>query len=794
MSFQDFIDRNKYYFFGNEPASSPLSYEALQTRRKIAQELLGKASPFPKNIGEGLTYLGEKIAQRQMLDYLDSAERRQAGFESGIRSSAPPEEYAVGAPRPGTGAAPVIPADDPRTAVSAPEAEGTGGFNFMDAAAPPLAVAPSGSSDVHQVISNAAKTNNLNPDTMRAIASIESGFNPGSNRDKRTQYKGLFQMGPEEWAAYGGGGDIYNPQHNAEGAGRLLADHAKWFQSKYGRSPTDPELYMMHQQGRGFFTNGTMTNIAGNSYPGMRGPQTPQTFMEGWGRELERRKGGVVEAAPPTGRNAAAVMQAADDAPEPGSPADDIRSVQAEALADYGRRRMQQGGPLGVEPEPPAAAAMAQAPVPDERDAIAQALTPPPTAAGIPSFQRPGGVAPAAAAPLALGGAAAPPIATDIKPAPDLLPSQQAIPQPRPQEMEPPGLRPEPPPRLGPSKAMQYWDKIARNPNVSKATQEYAQEQIKRGDEYRKELQAQQQEAYCHERDKWEVKSDAYAKFQREAYDRGIEQQIKLTGIENTIVDITRKRMDMGEPFELATKRARLEVAQAERNLAKPDTVAVGGTHMERPYTRPGEPQAKFTVPPGLPPLEEKPLTEAQVKAKTFVDRVKPDLDRLEFGLNHGKVLATSPFSSLFGTVAGTVGAGNIPISQEYRTALRPAENFAAAFMTHVSGAAYGEKEAVRNLASMLPQYKDTQQDLEEKSRRRRQYVNSLAETLPGSAEAHAVLAKANADYNAYETSKLPPLQITATGDDAMQQIKRLPPGRRFIDPNGVPRRVPLPE
>jgi hypothetical protein len=46
---------------------------------------------------------------------------------------------------------------------------------------------------------------------------------------------------------------------------------------------------MMHQQGRGHFTRGALTNVAGNPYPGMQGPQTPESFRRGWSAELDRR-------------------------------------------------------------------------------------------------------------------------------------------------------------------------------------------------------------------------------------------------------------------------------------------------------------------------------------------------------------------------------------------------------------------------------------------------------------------------------------------------------------------------
>jgi hypothetical protein len=146
-----------------------------------------------------------------------------------------------------------------------------------------------GSMETDAAIQEAAKSAGVDVNAMRAIASIESSMNPGSNRGAATQYKGLFQMNQEEFQKHGGG-DIYNARDNAMAFAHLTKENREWFKGKYGRDPTDAETYMMHQQGRGFITSGTMTNVAGNPYPGMRGPQSPQSFQAGWGRELERRK------------------------------------------------------------------------------------------------------------------------------------------------------------------------------------------------------------------------------------------------------------------------------------------------------------------------------------------------------------------------------------------------------------------------------------------------------------------------------------------------------------------------
>lgn len=147
-----------------------------------------------------------------------------------------------------------------------------------------------GSADTDQAIQEAARAHHLDVNTMRSIASIESSMNPTSNEHRSTQYKGLYQIGRNEWARFGNGGDIYNAHDNAMGAARMFEANRAQFRAHYGRDPTDTELYMMHQQGLGFYTRGAMTNIGGNPYPGMHGAQSHESFEEGWGREVARRK------------------------------------------------------------------------------------------------------------------------------------------------------------------------------------------------------------------------------------------------------------------------------------------------------------------------------------------------------------------------------------------------------------------------------------------------------------------------------------------------------------------------
>jgi hypothetical protein len=150
-----------------------------------------------------------------------------------------------------------------------------------------------GSEETDAAIRGAARYAGVDVNTMRSIASIESEMNPASNAYKRTKYKGLFQIGSRgpgnEWERFGEG-NIYSAQDNAMATARMFRANKSQFRHHFGRDPTDAELYMMHQQGLGFYTRGAMTNISGNPYPGMHGPQTHESFEAGWGAEVARRK------------------------------------------------------------------------------------------------------------------------------------------------------------------------------------------------------------------------------------------------------------------------------------------------------------------------------------------------------------------------------------------------------------------------------------------------------------------------------------------------------------------------
>ena len=80
---------------------------------------------------------------------------------------------------------------------------------------------------------------------MKAVAKIESGFNP---KQRTGSYIGLFQLSNYEFKVYGSG-KITDPRDNAIAAANKFATEALLFDFGTGRKPTFSDLYLIHQQG-----------------------------------------------------------------------------------------------------------------------------------------------------------------------------------------------------------------------------------------------------------------------------------------------------------------------------------------------------------------------------------------------------------------------------------------------------------------------------------------------------------------------------------------------------------------
>ena len=80
---------------------------------------------------------------------------------------------------------------------------------------------------------------------MKAVAKIESGFNP---KQRTGSYIGLFQLSNSEFKEYGSG-NITDPRDNSIAGAYKFATEALLFEFGTGRKPTFSDLYLIHQQG-----------------------------------------------------------------------------------------------------------------------------------------------------------------------------------------------------------------------------------------------------------------------------------------------------------------------------------------------------------------------------------------------------------------------------------------------------------------------------------------------------------------------------------------------------------------
>lgn len=94
-------------------------------------------------------------------------------------------------------------------------------------------------------IKRAADAFGLDSNFMKAVAKIESGFNP----DQRTgSYIGLFQLSKYEFGKFGFG-EIRNPRDNAVAAAYKVITEGILFEWITHRKPDLSDLYLIHQQG-----------------------------------------------------------------------------------------------------------------------------------------------------------------------------------------------------------------------------------------------------------------------------------------------------------------------------------------------------------------------------------------------------------------------------------------------------------------------------------------------------------------------------------------------------------------
>lgn len=96
-----------------------------------------------------------------------------------------------------------------------------------------------------QEIERAAEAFGVDANFMKAVAKIESDFNP---RQRTGSYVGLFQLSKFEFSKYGSG-DILNSRDNAMAAAYKFITEAALFEAVTREELTFANLYLIHQQG-----------------------------------------------------------------------------------------------------------------------------------------------------------------------------------------------------------------------------------------------------------------------------------------------------------------------------------------------------------------------------------------------------------------------------------------------------------------------------------------------------------------------------------------------------------------
>jgi len=119
---------------------------------------------------------------------------------------------------------------------------------------PPAAVAPSArktkafAPEIDAAIEKHARATGIDPGYLRAAVDIESGGDPNNVTGS---YIGLGQLSKEEFAKYGGKGDIRDPDENLRVFAVKTAAERDDFKRRHGRDPSPVEIYLAHQQGQG---------------------------------------------------------------------------------------------------------------------------------------------------------------------------------------------------------------------------------------------------------------------------------------------------------------------------------------------------------------------------------------------------------------------------------------------------------------------------------------------------------------------------------------------------------------
>ena len=205
------------FIFGGNTGQS---YEDIQAKRKIAEQLLQQNASTPRNVGEGLSAIGRALAYRNITKKADAADAtNKAAFD---------QQYSGLFAGSSGGSAPSFAPVDPNSP------EGIG-----DATMVALGKAPD--------FAKLESTYGLPSGYLSRTAQLESGGNPNA-QNPNSSAGGMFQFIDSTAKQYGLT-DKTDPIASADAAARLAADNKAYLTKALGREPSAGELYLAHQQG-----------------------------------------------------------------------------------------------------------------------------------------------------------------------------------------------------------------------------------------------------------------------------------------------------------------------------------------------------------------------------------------------------------------------------------------------------------------------------------------------------------------------------------------------------------------
>lgn len=103
---------------------------------------------------------------------------------------------------------------------------------------------------IDAAIEAAAQKHGVDPQYLKALAEVESSYNPSAKNKLGSGASGLFQFMPLTAQSYGLD-DPTDYKAAAEAAARFTVDNQRYLTKFLGRAPTPQELYIAHQQGAG---------------------------------------------------------------------------------------------------------------------------------------------------------------------------------------------------------------------------------------------------------------------------------------------------------------------------------------------------------------------------------------------------------------------------------------------------------------------------------------------------------------------------------------------------------------